>query len=103
MRSTVRKAAKLAVYEEIRMSVKNHHTDPTMRPEMERGEMSQPCCINAPSDHQNVLKILNSLTVECWPPWPEEAEFELDWPAPDNDDWASRPSPMDTGTFGGLV
>lgn len=65
MRSTVRNAAKLAVYEEIRISVKNHQTDPTMRPEIERGEMSQPCCIKAPRDHQNVLKILNSLTVEC--------------------------------------
>lgn len=31
MRSTVRKAAKLAVYEEIIMSVKNHQIPPTMR------------------------------------------------------------------------
>lgn len=33
MRSTVRKAARLAVYDEIRISVKNHHTAPTIRPE----------------------------------------------------------------------
>lgn len=31
--STVKKAARLAVYEEIMMRVKNHHTPPTMRPE----------------------------------------------------------------------
>lgn len=69
IRSTVRNAAKLAVYEEIKMSVKNHQTEPTIRPEMERGEMSQPCCMNAPSANQNELKILNSFTVVafCWP------------------------------------
>lgn len=33
MRSTVRKAAKLAVYEEIMMSVKNHHMPATIRVE----------------------------------------------------------------------
>lgn len=33
IRSTVKKAARLAVYDEIMMSVKNHHTPPTMRPE----------------------------------------------------------------------
>jgi hypothetical protein len=33
MRSTVRTAARLAVYEEIRIRVKNHHTLPTIRPE----------------------------------------------------------------------
>lgn len=31
MRSTVRKAARLAVYEEIMMRVKNHHMPATMR------------------------------------------------------------------------
>lgn len=35
MRSTVRKAARLAVYEEIRIRVKNHHTLPTMRPDID--------------------------------------------------------------------
>jgi len=33
MRSTVRNAARLAVYEDIRIRVKNHHTLPTIRPE----------------------------------------------------------------------
>jgi hypothetical protein len=33
IRSTVRNAARLAVYEEIRIRVKNHHTLPTIRPE----------------------------------------------------------------------
>lgn len=31
--STVKKAARLAVYEEMMISVKNHHTPPTMRPD----------------------------------------------------------------------
>lgn len=31
--STVRKAARLAVYDEIMIRVKNHHTPPTIRPE----------------------------------------------------------------------
>lgn len=33
--STVRNAAKLAVYEEIRIRVKNHHTLPTIRPDID--------------------------------------------------------------------
>lgn len=33
IRSTVRKAARLAVYDDIMIRVKNHHTPPTMRPE----------------------------------------------------------------------
>ena len=33
--STVRKAARLAVYDEIMMSVKNHHTLPTIRPDID--------------------------------------------------------------------
>lgn len=33
MRSTVRNAAKLAVYDEIMISVKNHHALPTIRPD----------------------------------------------------------------------
>jgi len=33
MRSTVRNAARLAVYVEIRISVKNHHELPAMRPD----------------------------------------------------------------------
>ena len=35
IRSTVRKAAKLAVYEEIMISVKNHQTLPTIRPDID--------------------------------------------------------------------
>lgn len=33
--STVRKAAKLAVYEEMIINVKNHHTLPTIRPDID--------------------------------------------------------------------
>lgn len=33
IRSTVRKAAKLAVYDDIMIKVKNHHTPPTIRPD----------------------------------------------------------------------
>lgn len=61
----MRNAARLAVYDEMRISVKNHQTEPTIRPEMERGEMSQPCCINAPRANQNEFRMLNSLTVAC--------------------------------------
>ena len=35
IRSTVRKAAKLAVYDEMMMRVKNHQTLPTMRPDID--------------------------------------------------------------------
>ena len=44
MRSTVRKAAKLAVYEEMMIRVKNHHTLPTMRPDidLENDTVEQP-------------------------------------------------------------
>ena len=35
MRSTVRKAARLAVYELMTISVKNHQTLPTMRPDID--------------------------------------------------------------------
>ena len=33
--STVRKAARLAVYDEMMISVKNHHTLPTIRPDID--------------------------------------------------------------------
>lgn len=42
--STVRKAARLAVYEEMMIKVKNHQTPPTMRPDRDlqvKGEMGQ--------------------------------------------------------------
>jgi hypothetical protein len=35
MRSTVKNAARLAVYEEMRINVKNHHTLPTIRPDID--------------------------------------------------------------------
>lgn len=35
MRSTVRKAARLAVYDDMMMRVKNHHTLPTIRPDID--------------------------------------------------------------------
>lgn len=40
--STVRKAAKLAVYEEIMISVKNHHIPPTILVERALGISSDP-------------------------------------------------------------
>jgi hypothetical protein len=43
MRFTVRTAAKFAVYEEIRMRVKNHQTAPTIRAAVDLGEVSEPC------------------------------------------------------------
>lgn len=63
------------------MSVKNHQTEPTIRPDRDLGDMSQPCCMKAPSANQKELKMLNSLTVEdpvlpicewlanCWDWW----------------------------------
>lgn len=42
MRSTVRKAAKLAVYEEMMISVKNHHIPPTILVERALGISSEP-------------------------------------------------------------
>lgn len=82
IRSTVKKAAwdycnhlnisfnsslvlltKLAVYEEINIKVKNHQTEPTIRPANERGETSQPCPINVDIANQNEFNRLNSLTV----------------------------------------
>lgn len=39
--STVRKAARLAVYEEMMMSVKNHHTDPTILPDTDLRRSTQ--------------------------------------------------------------
>lgn len=62
IRSTVRNAARLAVYDEMSISVKNHHTAPTIRPDIDRGDTSQPCCIKAASENQNEFSILKSLT-----------------------------------------
>ena len=41
IRSTVRKAARLAVYDEIIMRVKNHQTLPTIRPDTDLRETNQ--------------------------------------------------------------
>lgn len=62
IRSTVKNAAKLAVYDEINMSVKNHQTEPTIRPDNERGVKSQPCCIKADIANQNEFNKLNSFS-----------------------------------------
>lgn len=59
----MRNAARFAVYDEINMSVKNHQTEPTMRPDNERGEKSQPCCMSAAMANQNEFNKLNSLSV----------------------------------------
>jgi len=40
MRSTVRKAARLAVYDEMMMRVKNHHALPTNRPDSDLASAS---------------------------------------------------------------
>lgn len=50
IRSTVRNAAKLAVYEEIMMSVKNHHIAPTIRVDvawnkMDENRVVSPCFV----------------------------------------------------------
>lgn len=42
IRSTVRKAAKLAVYEEMMMRVKNHQMPPTIRVDRALGMSSEP-------------------------------------------------------------
>ena len=47
MFSTVRKAAKLAVYELIKINVKNHHAEAMSRAEGDFGEKSAPCCSRA--------------------------------------------------------
>lgn len=64
-------AAKLAVYDEIRINVKNHQTEPTIRPDTERGDMSQPCCMKAPKVNQNEFDMLNSLTADWAATWPD--------------------------------
>ena len=53
IRSTVRKAARLAVYEEMMMSVKNHQMPPTMRVEAACGFSPDPCRRNVPVMNQN--------------------------------------------------
>lgn len=71
MRSTVRKAAKFAVYDEISMSVKKNQDAAAIRPDTERGDRSQPCCIKADNEYQNEFQMLNSLTDEALPAVPD--------------------------------
>lgn len=52
IRSTVRKAAKFAVYEEMRMREKNHQAPPTILPDNDLGVMSTPCCMKEPNANQ---------------------------------------------------
>ena len=59
MRSTVRNAARLAVYEEMMMRVKNHQMPPTIRVDTAWGLMSEPCCMRVPTANQNELDIVN--------------------------------------------
>lgn len=64
--STVKYAARFAVYEEINIKVKNHQTAPTIRPDSERGEKSQVCCMSDATANQAELSRLNSLYVTVW-------------------------------------
>jgi ABC-type lipoprotein release transport system permease subunit len=64
--STVKYAAKFAVYDEINIKVKNHQTAPTIRPDSERGEKSQVCCISEATENQNEFNKLNSLYDVVW-------------------------------------
>jgi len=57
--SIVRKAARLAVYDEMMISVKNHQVPPTTRVDTARGLMSDPCCIRVPTTNQNALDSVN--------------------------------------------
>lgn len=66
IRSTVKYAAKFAVYDEINIRVKNHHTEPTIRPDNERGEKSQVCCMSEAIANQNEFNKLNSLSEVVW-------------------------------------
>ena len=58
--STVRKAARLAVYEEMMMSVKNHQIPPTILVEAALGLRSEPCCIRVPTANQKLLARVKS-------------------------------------------
>lgn len=62
MRSTVRKAARLAVYEEIMMSVKNHQMAPMIRVDVAFGFRSHPWCINVTIVNQ---KLQTNTQVRC--------------------------------------
>lgn len=57
--STVRKAARLAVYDEIMIRVKNHQMPPTIRVEAALGFSPEPCLRNVPVINQNELDTEN--------------------------------------------
>ena len=57
IRSTVKKAAKLAVYDETSIRMKNHQLAAKTRVDNERGIISQPCCIRQPIVNQSVFFI----------------------------------------------
>lgn len=60
MRSTVRNAAKWAVYDETTINVKNQKKEAAMRPDIDLGEKLHPCCMKAPNENQNEFVMLNS-------------------------------------------
>lgn len=59
IRSIVNNAAKLAMYDEMSMNVKNHQTALTMRPDIEFGDALFACCINELNANQNEFNKLN--------------------------------------------
>ena len=61
MRSNVKKAARFAVYELIRISIKNHHKLATNLVDTDRGVRFVRCCINAAKQNHNEFKTLKSL------------------------------------------
>lgn len=60
MRSTVRNAAKWAVYDDTIINVKNQKKEAAMRPDIDLGEKLQPCCMKTPNEYQNEFVMLNS-------------------------------------------
>jgi len=59
IRSTVRNAARFAVYDDMIMSVNNHQVLPTIRVDTALGLMSDPCCISVPTQNQKLLDNVN--------------------------------------------
>lgn len=59
IRSIVNNAAKLAMYDEMRINVKNHQTALTIRPDSEFGDALFACCINELNANQNEFNKLN--------------------------------------------
>jgi len=65
MRSTVRKAARLAVYDEIMMSVKNHHALPTILPDSDlKRSVNQPS-VSLLSDGQSTRRAMSRCETRC--------------------------------------